>query len=91
MKQTPVCTLNSLSPDGGIVPLVDFVITKVNQQSSALFCKWLSMLQMFPIAFLEFIDENGKQRRRGPRKEPEEQRAHDRWLVSEGLYMNGTR
>ncbi|KAI0323005.1 hypothetical protein OF83DRAFT_1048027 [Amylostereum chailletii] len=64
MPKPPITTLNSLTPDGGLVQLADLVVAK-----------------MYPIAYIEFVEENGRQRREGPRKEDEEFKVHERWLA----------
>ncbi|THH18249.1 hypothetical protein EW146_g2694 [Bondarzewia mesenterica] len=59
----PVATLNSLTPDGGAVQLMDLTVVKT-----------------YPIAFIEFyVDEDGRKRRKGPRKEKEEAQIQDQW------------
>ncbi|TFY81492.1 hypothetical protein EWM64_g2524 [Hericium alpestre] len=57
-----ISTLNSLTPDGGAVQMMDLVVTKA-----------------YPIAFLEFVEKNGKKRREGPRKEAEEMAIQEQW------------
>jgi hypothetical protein len=38
-------------------------------------------IQVYPIAYLEFIQEDGKRRRIGPMGEKEEMAARDAWQV----------
>ncbi|KAA1468122.1 hypothetical protein DENSPDRAFT_372910 [Dentipellis sp. KUC8613] len=40
----------------------------------------LIVTKVYPIAFLEFFEENGKKRREGPRKEKEELLLQDQWM-----------
>ncbi|KAF9644663.1 hypothetical protein BDM02DRAFT_3190371 [Thelephora ganbajun] len=58
-----VCTLNSLTSDGGNIAMMKHHIEKV-----------------YPVAYLEFVqEEDGKRRRIGPMGEKEEMAARDAW------------
>ncbi|KAI9453574.1 hypothetical protein BJY52DRAFT_1288754 [Lactarius psammicola] len=58
-----IATLNSVNPDGGMIP-----------------CLELSVIKVYPIAFIEFLkDEDGRVTREGPRQEKDELAAHDAW------------
>lgn len=78
-----VCTLSSLTPDGGNIAMMKLCIEKVCSISVTVaksFCKY--SIQVYPIAYLEFIQgEDGKRMRIGPMGEKEEMTARDVWQV----------
>ena len=77
-----VCTLSSLTPDGGNIAMMRLRIEKVCPVSATVVSIWLNCIQMYPIAYLEFTqDEDGKRRRIGPMGEKEEIAARDAWQV----------
>jgi hypothetical protein len=51
------------------------------------FPSWLrcptNRIQVYPVAYLEFVEEDGKRRRIGPMGEKEEMAARDAWLVGD--------
>ena len=80
-----ISTLHSLTCDGGVVTALDFVITKVwffdilNRLCSD---RYACALQLYPIAFIEFIEgEDGSKDRVGPRNEAEEMEVNEKWHV----------
>ncbi|ESK92722.1 rad51-associated protein brh2 [Moniliophthora roreri MCA 2997] len=60
-----ISTLRSLTPDGGLVPIMDVIITQVHP------------IAYFEFS----VDEKGKKRTEGPRNEAEEARCADQWKV----------
>ena len=87
-----VATLGSLTPDGGLITVLDLVIVKVNcsliaqKKMKKRSADLQYYLEVYPIAYLEFIEtDDGEKKREGPRSEKEEAAAHDRWLVSMSL------
>ncbi|KAI0652483.1 hypothetical protein C8Q79DRAFT_102638 [Trametes meyenii] len=69
VKQPFIATLDKLTPDGGIVPVMDLIITKTYPIAFLEFVK----------------NENGSTSRIGPRDEKEENKAHDQWLAKREL------
>lgn len=59
----PIATLNSLTPDGGLVQLLDLTVIKAYP---------IAFIEFF-------VDENSRKRRAGPRKEDEEAQVQDQW------------
>jgi breast cancer 2 susceptibility protein len=45
----------------------------------------LIVLKVYPVGFLEFIEENGVTRKKGPWDEKEEARIWARWMVSQEM------
>lgn len=77
-----VCNLSSLTSDGGNIAMMNLRIEKVCPPSyhSSEYLK--NAIQVYPIAYLEFIQgEDGKRRRIGPMGEKEEMSARDAWQV----------
>ncbi|KAH9070787.1 hypothetical protein EDB83DRAFT_2517952 [Lactarius deliciosus] len=58
-----IATLNSISPDGGMIPCLELIVTKVYPIAFIEFQK----------------DEDGNVTREGPRREKDELAAHDAW------------
>jgi len=76
-----VCTLSSLTPDGGNIAMMKLRIEKVLRSFSN-GERLLKVIQVYPVAYLEFIQgEDGKRRRIGPMGEKEEIGARDAWQV----------
>ncbi len=82
-KDLFIATLDSLTPDGGLVGVMDLVIVKVRILSAPFLFKCFSNdRQTYPIAYLEFIEtEDGQKIREGPFNEKDEANASDRWKV----------
>ena len=78
-----IATLNSLSSDGGMIPCLELIVTKVCVRVHIQNGSDSDAMQVYPIAFIEFHkDEDGKVTREGPRREKDELAAHDAWAVS---------
>ncbi len=80
-----IATLNSLSPDGGMIPCLELIVTKVSACACIHFRNRSDsdVIQLYPIAFIEFHKgEDGKVTREGPRREKDELAVHDAWAVS---------
>ncbi|PPQ69780.1 hypothetical protein CVT26_014168 [Gymnopilus dilepis] len=58
-----ISTLHSLTPDGGVIAALDFVIVKLHPIAYVEF----------------FVDEDGKKRREGPRNAVEENKINEQW------------
>ncbi|KAI0673760.1 hypothetical protein C8Q78DRAFT_1186090 [Trametes maxima] len=65
VKQPFIATLDKLTPDGGMVPVMDLIITKTYPIAFLEFVK----------------NEDGSTSRIGPRDEKEENKAQDQWLA----------
>ncbi|KAF7302766.1 hypothetical protein HMN09_00911700 [Mycena chlorophos] len=49
------------------------------------------LLKVYPVAYLEFIEENGEKRREGPRNEKEELKEDERWKRRREVHENKLR
>ncbi|KAI0354580.1 hypothetical protein OH77DRAFT_1496552 [Trametes cingulata] len=65
VKDPFIATLDKLTPDGGVVPALDIIITKTYPIAFLEFVR----------------NEDGSTSRIGPRDEKEEMKAHDQWLA----------
>jgi len=77
-----ISTLHSLTPDGGIISCLNIEIVKVRSCSSSTIATNQVVVQVHPIAYIEFVtDKDGRVSHVGPRGEAEEAREAERWAV----------
>jgi len=89
--QTGPCisTLNHLNGDGGLVAVMAIAVIKVR----FVFVVWefellTRKLQTYPLAFIEFIEEeDGSKRREGPRSQNDEAQVNEKWRVGCEIYF----
>ena len=76
-----IATLNSLTVDGGVISVSDLVVERVRKVLVRRGFRTHVHTQAHPIGFLEFIEEDGRKRQEGPRREKEEMEIHEKWQV----------
>lgn len=77
-----VCTLGSLTSDGGNIAMMKLRIEKVRFILRCGLKCLMDGVQVYPVAYLEFIQgEDGKRKRVGPMVEKEDIAVRDAWQV----------